>query len=91
MHLIAAGLFLPVSEALNVNLELQTSETFLLGKQHLQQSGRSISVAQPNLVGVGLTERRLPHPDDHISSDNGEYYGSIKPYRHLQVMNSTLA
>ena len=81
----SAGLYLPVSEALKFDLPFQSAETFLLGATPLPQSGRSISGAHPNLDSAGLTERSLPHPDDYDSSDNGEYYGSIKPYRRLQV------
>ncbi len=80
-----AGLYLPVAEALDAHLSTQPAETFLFGALPLPQSGRSISGAQPNLVSEGLTERSLPHPDDYESADNGEYYGSIRPYRHLQV------
>ena len=78
------GLYLPVGEALDANLPVQSAETFLLGALPLT-SGRSISGAQPSLVSEGLTERSLPHPDDWQSADNGEYYGSIRPYRHLQA------
>lgn len=83
---LSAGVYLPVSEALNFDLPLQPAEAYLMGATPIPQSGRSISGAKPNPDKAGLTERSLPHPDDYESSDNGEYYGSIKPYRRLQVM-----
>ena len=85
LAMLSAGVYLPVSEALTFDLPLQPAEAYLLGATPIPQSGRSISGAKPNPDRVGLTERSLPHPDDYGSSDNGEYYGSIKPYRRLQV------
>ncbi|KAK9865945.1 hypothetical protein WJX84_004893 [Apatococcus fuscideae] len=88
VEFVTPGLYLPVSEALSFNLPIQPAEAYLLRAMPLPQSRRSISGAQPNLDGAGLTERSLPHPDDYDSSDNGEYYGSIKPYRRLQEQSA---